>query len=600
MPAEIAWIAAVVLDANGVAVSTSPLVPRTTPLAHPAPIEPPSRLLAVGFTAESIAEAVGPGDHVRSVPLAVGCTHPLPPPSWIAEQHDAEWVPSRRFPSLSWTEGPDEELPPALDAALIDVACTGQRLCESAASTVPGGVVLDLSECRQAGFDVRVTQEGGLCVPESQAFEGCDRSPGSLPGELRIECGATACVTRVLPHRAAPWDRRLARVVDVEPIVPKCLLSSGPFSLDHWRAGFLSDLILLDGGRELIVVSFDGSPLWIACEAEEPGMIRMCNQVDSRDAPKSRLHFYDRDLQLSRTATAPPCLAELLPDVAGDGFHALYRDGPGFEGGEPRDCLDTARYCGRGPALRLGHFDRRGRLEASVALPRLERVSPDVYATDLLRSGPWLVAVVDADTDSTDSHLVQLVVFRESDLTQASEADIFSKMETGRAAVLPNGDVTIGDEQRDRITVLQMRDGDLVPAREILSIPGDPVMVHALQPPAAGGAELVALGLEGEISLCDREIRLSEHRFFQVPSAPVSFVQTEADGAFLGLVYHPTAGMPAWRGHLVRFDLDQRAFLPEVLDLGHGPPTRMIAAEDGLVYGLLPWSGEVFRVDPRP
>lgn len=598
MPEEIASVAAVVVGANGAAVSTSPLVPRTRPLAHAAPVDPPNRLLAVGFTAEAIAQAVGPTD--RSVPLAVGCAHPLPPPSWIVEAQDNEWIPSRSFPSLSWTEGLDEERRPALDAALIDVACTGERLCRTGATTVPGQLVLDLSECGQTGFDVRVAPGGELCVPESPAFEGCERTLGSLPGELRIDCGATACTTRVLSHQDAPWDRRLARVVDVEPIIPSCLLSNDPLSLDQWRAGFLSDLLLLDGGRELIVVSFDGSPLWIACEAQEPGMSRMCNEVDSREAPKSRLHFYDRDLQLSRTATGPPCLAALLPDAAGDGFHAVYREGPGFEGGEPRDCLDTAHYCGRGPALRLGHFDRRGRLEASVALPRLERVTPDVYATDLLRTGPWLVAVVDADTDTAESHVVQLVVFRESDLTQVGEADVLPKMETARAAVLPTGDVTLGDEQRDRIMVLLMRDGDLVPTREILSIPGDPVIVHALQPPAAGGAELVALGLEGEISLSDREVRLSEHRFFHVPSAPVSFVRTEEDRAFVGLLYRPSLDTPAWRGQLVRFDLDQRAFLPEVLELGHGPPTRMIAGEDGVVYGLLPWSGEVFRVDPRP
>ncbi|MCC7382313.1 MAG: hypothetical protein IT384_10810 [Deltaproteobacteria bacterium] len=582
------WIALAILGSGDEVLSVSALTRADRSLTYSSPLAEGARRVLLGYADDAIRLVAG--DRDEPIRLELGCRNALPPPVWVLEEGGEGWMESRVAPALSLAIDARPGAPPTADSVQVQRLCVGEPKCQGRLVPSESSVRVELDECEPAAFEIGTGAGGWLCVAPQPALAECSRHRGDSPGSIELVCPTIGCTLDLRPRRTPGWPVARARVLDVPPVTPSCLGPERGLFPGHFHLGYLHDLLI--SGEEILVVSHFGERADTICDD------RPCSGP-VEELPPSQIHVFDADLRLIDTGTAPPCLSALVRDEERGGFFGLFRDGPPFERAALPDCRGQ-EPCGFGATYQIGRFDRRGALlQRGSHLPRTSSVSREVFPVDLLRSGDRLVAVVEADMPESDlDSVVQVAAFGVADLLAAGEPLTFRHAETGGADVLSDGLIALGDQLGSRIALVHV---DAAGLREVPGPPigGRPHLVRVLEP-AAMGVEVVAMGLIGRATFATRDVRIAAREpsingklaavlVDAARSSPASMlISVAAPG--------PTPGQSRL-GQITRLDLLQQEFSPELLEIGLGPPIELHLDREGHVFGLLPWTGEIFRID---
>lgn len=582
------WLALAILGAGDEVLSVSTLTRADRSFTHSTPFAAGARRVLLGYTHDAIRLVAGERD--EPIHLEPGCRNALPPPVWVLEESSEGWIESRVAPALSVAVEARRGAPPTPDSVQVQRVCVGEPKCFG--RLVPGesSVRVELEDCEPTPFEIGMGAGGWLCLAPQPALAECSRRQGDSPGSIELDCPAIECTLDLSPRRTPSWPVARAQVLDVPPVTPSCLSPERNLFPAHFHLGYLHDLLI--NGDEVVVVSHFGERADTLCDD------RVCSDP-VEDLPPSQIRVFDADLRLIDSATAPPCLSALLRDEEQGGFFGLFRDGPPFEPARLTEC-EGQDPCGFGATYQIGRFDRRGSLiQRGARLPRTSSVSREVFPIDLLRSRDWLVAVVEADMPNSDlDSLVQLAAFGAADLQATGAPLSFRHAETGGADVLTDGVIAFGDQSGSRMALVH---SDATGLREVPGprIGGRPHLVRALEP-AVMGIEVVVLGLSGRAAFATREGRIAAREPSlneTLPTVLVDAVRSSPASMLVSVAAPGPSPGQSRLGRITRLDLLQQEFSPELLEIGLGPPIELHLDRDGHVFGLLPWTGEIFRID---
>ncbi|MBI2373560.1 MAG: hypothetical protein HYV07_06130 [Deltaproteobacteria bacterium] len=407
-----------------------------------------------------------------------------------------------------------------------------------------------------SGRAVRMTSSGSL---------QCQGAPPAVGAALSFECtqggGARCWVDLHAEPFHVPVTADILQVAQVEPRIGNHI---DPPILG-WLGGFAQT-------RDLIAVA--GFTNFVAGP-----------RCDPSEAGPSRIWFVDPgSLEVTRTATAPPCLTQLAPDPIGDGFVAIFR---------PSSTTHA-----------VGRFDESGRLVEATEAPG---GGPDVTTmdpNDLVAGGdPPYAAVIFASSEVNRALLV--------DLGGAAPRWLPDLCPTGcesigdhpsGISILGDGRLAIVDRKEDRIHLIDPESG-------LASLPVDLSFecgaVHTLSVDVAEDPRTGALVIGAD----DEGSEIYVVRGEQAGESCRSSALFSANAEVKSIVAWPAAGEGAWLAGLLDADGVGRvgivdslrpAFFPGTLELGDGsgPVSRLFTRGDE-VFGLLPYSGKLVRIRLR-
>ncbi len=560
-PAEVRWIALAETDGNGALAGASALT-RWEDGALPLFAREGRSALVLGYSDPQIA-AIAAGaapSALAQEPLraAAACEPALPSPLWSARWSDEATltaVPAAEAPRLtaSWV---DAGCTPVTDL-WVDLTCQDLR-CAVRATKTGCALALDLSDC---GFDRprAVARRDGLCVDFSETSWTCTPAPVPAHAAWASSCrkDATAACTLTWYQTKVPLaatDRHLLLPVSTASWRPDRGELPGPIQPHVLSRGYAWDLAAI--GRRALVSVPSAPPREGCVPGEASGLV-----------------IIDGDrMQVTGTATAPPCLMRLTVDASGDGLVGLFADGDQW-------LLGAFDAEGRrvGPAVRA---DPRVTGDAGDPQPRTtewnaiellrtpdgwlvvwQQSAPDggsvVAAYDAALALRWRTWVPDVKLTSARLHAAGTAI-----LTTMDGGELLSvQLATGAVSLLLRLDGRSGRAAAFVYNGL-LRSGEL--------------LVTTGVPPA-----LFVVDQSGSIA--------SESLIYDAdtnPLTPVLVPWAPEQVLVFGLTLDRNATVST-------FLPEERRFLPGTKDLGPGPVSEVVVDRFERIWGLKAWTGEV-------
>jgi hypothetical protein len=557
IPDEVAFAAGLELDDSGRVVGSSPLRPFAD---EPFWTELPDdhSLLLVGFDRAALLDpATGelPPD-LGSDPIAIAddCSPKLPVPLWSASWKGRELEPAEDVPELTaeWLES--RCVLPDARALTVDVRCDRPRCTAAATRDGPCSMKVETAGCDLGIARLRFVGDRIACVELEATTSMC--VPDADSDRLVFECAAAgepACTTELIPaalDEAPRFEIVRRRFGELEsepaPDVPS-YMSSFPRPLYAWGQAFGFAVF----GSKVAVAAIDG-------DSRYP-----CPGGDRR-----RLLFFDVEtLEPAGTAPAPDCLEPLEP--AADGFVGAYRDPSGL------------------PAI--GRFDAAGAMVDSGVFAGLERF----YASRIVSvDSGWVVLLQFADMPNETR--MSALVYVSSDLDELGRY-VPGGVLDGLGAAGP-ARIAIYDGGGTDIRLYDLPDFRLY---------GAPVTV----PSFSGYRGIDSFAIDDRlVVLSDEDNDALIHRLEDLarlaviaPILPDSYTISGARWANTSLVIAGGTKREAGRfsAHAYFIDPIEGRFLAGERSLeGDGPASIVRADDRGRVWALLPWPGELLRLEP--
>ncbi|MFO0726962.1 MAG: hypothetical protein U1E65_24495 [Myxococcota bacterium] len=332
LPEEVAWVSALDLDQTGRILEATGIL-RRSPATYGAFAARGDRLLIVGWTEAQLSELAPlptePELANARLSLADLADPVLPTPRWAGE---APWGPDPRTLSATTAPGLSASwLPrcPQLSERRADAELTCLH-CSLRLSQTRCSLTIETA-CPIGRASASLDGQGRIVFDSGQTLERCTPS---VSGGYDCETTIGPCGLELYAGTAPPamQAERLEVLADRGPLA--FVDNQGRQTDSPQIRGYLGSMTPLGSG---VVVSAFAQPTGWYCA------------LDGLATDKSSsLVFVDGagSLAVGRTATAPPCLSQLLPDPAGPGFLGIF----GVN------------------AQELGRFDGAGRLTSSVAL----------------------------------------------------------------------------------------------------------------------------------------------------------------------------------------------------------------------------------------
>jgi hypothetical protein len=547
-PAQVEYVA--LLDTAGGVISGSELAPWPKGQGLPILGRQSADALIVGYSAQELrgAGALDKDGTLATgrVRLARSCEPALPVPSWasrwtaggVLEDFDAATL-----PPLSTTGLADSCVELDVSTISVDLDCLDLP-CESylVEKVDRCGLSIDLSSCGDRLVFGRLQPNGGVCLDRTAAEQDSCEARASFP------------VAR------PPFSLLRKKIGDAPATMPDFLRFNELLLPDFLFFGSIYDLAIVEGR------------LWVAAGTSARDVCR-----GNADLAGSLVMLDLETLELVATATVPPCLTRIAASSA-DRAVAVFVENEAWTLGQ----LDGD-----------GVLGLREVLEAPVSTHRLVdlEVLPESNAVAVL----FNIAAEDGKTGDGGNILL---VHALDDLRERQKV---TWPRGQRWAMTPSGGpglLAIADHHERRLEWWHVETGTAAPALvlprrdgfvyddsllDVVSFEGE-VWVHATRNPLVMIAE-------------ERGALLDRDYFYEQKIDPVTSARWTTGQDRL-LVSGTATDGTLHRAYVSIYDRAERRFLPGTFELGAGIAAKMIPGPGGRVFALLPWAGEIVRVDP--
>lgn len=489
----------------------------------------------------------------------LGCGRPLPraDETWGSRSDTRVFTPASLPERVANLRVPsDFSSCPQLGGLEIDLRC-GNSHCFGALRQEGCKVVLDLSACARGEITLPIDRSGAICIEANEHLGACSTIPSRASDIVQtLSCapGALGTCELEIYQTSAAVDRievETVQLEDVEPII-------GVF--ERPPIGYLSELVVLE---DRVVVSALGGTETAFCRSPLPGTA----------------YFLDREtMQVTGTASTPPCLTNLAPDPTGDGFVGTFR-------------------VGLRPAL--GRFDRHARLLGSVVSTQVD--AGELFANSIavdLANGNIAGAVIKTADERGNSYLFAI------DLDTMSELPISGRIGTnvvelqnfapGEFSALEDADNFIMSIDTSNGTIERLATTALVRGSNGMllrhRVDDREYFLLSIIGPAGG---VISYNINGEIAG-----RARPHRAL---SDTWSIADWPAPNEPRLVLAGFTSDDSEHRGYVGLVDVVEARFLLGEVRVGRGPAVVGRFKKDELdrLWATLPWSAEVIRVRPR-
>lgn len=547
LDAEVGWVAAIALSADGKFLGASPLVPNDQAARlELSPVSEPETVVLLGFDRSERLEPPPP-DPAQALTVASGCVRRLVPR--VARRLSGSFDPVQgSLPELTapWLDRCPDDLSTRLK---VDVRCPISD-CVAVVSQTGCSISIEAG-CGAGTFDGRAFQ-GGLCV----APEGRVCAPtADRWADYALSCGE-GCELRFYTSSPSPWAtvEHAAIYPGVQPFGPPLTNASMPHAWTH-RAGYLVSLLRSAAG--LIVI---GHPT--------PLGDNHCAGV----TPTEWLSVDPTTLSVTKTSSAPPCL-RLLRRVSGRS--------------------EIFGVFAQNASAAIGVFDEGGRLLRSRRLESTEPLGLGVREMiDAPAIGGLAVSVDVPHGERLSSHLIRVdpETLESRTLRVGAESSLTSlAVDGGQIVALDDiGDALMWIEPTGAVQKSEVLAG-------VFSVNAASLAVH----PPTGRLMVASPADRSRVFVVGRTGLLTRAAIFDGPALALSIRALGAgeDWMLLGGIRKDAA--LGWRGSIHRFSGETGGALPGGIDLG-GSPLGDSVEVDGAIIGLLPWVGEIVRIHLVP
>ncbi len=569
VPDSVVHAAIVASDEHG--FTSTPLLPWARGAPLPLITEEGRRTWLFGYTADQVMTHGVALESLTTSPLtlAEACQPSLPTPAYSARL-DPEALTVESPPAeLTRLSSPSLGVCPPPTAHVVDVRCPAD--CRADVQRAGCALQIDASRCGVPTFTATLQPSGDLCVPPPPGCEVIELEHG----DARLRCAESQCTLDVITSSRATsaFDVQRVPVAEGAEFWPRD--ADGPVrSLTpvHSRHGHLSNPIIV--GSE-IIVGWNEAPI-----------------PECYDRPaRSELRVFDTtSLQLTRTASSPPCIARLARDPGGDGYWTV---------SGPREAFVASHH-------RSVDVVSRGSLEDGVVAtnwhllsvfdmrPNPTRGSLVVLGT-IWEQGEVMNRMIEIDTRSR--RRIQTVTFESTarlvDAVVADDGRVIVGLPDGRSVVVfASGDWPDIDQLPD---CSPMIDRDCRAAYDEFSRSPYGLIFDD---------ETVWVGTKGPMVLSALSVPRFDRSSWMIDSTvplPSSLAPwPPAHLLVAGLVVAGGAnGLGAGRATAVSFDRTDRRFLPTATDLGHGMTLGPVEDPRGCLWLSLPWAAELVRLCER-
>lgn len=431
----------------------------------------------------------------------------------------------------------------------------------------------------------------------------CASEGSPSPGAQRMRCrdDASSCQVDLYTERS-PMNLQVEnlQLLDVQPQYP------GPAFPPH--GGYITGLAPGPSDGEVWVAHRGGGFTDVRCDRARPAFVQRMGPDPVTGAPTPR----------GEPLAAPDCL-HLLRSAEDGGFFGAFL----------------------GPQERWhwGYFDPAGRPVRSV--PLTDTAVPRFTATAANRvDGRWVVALTDlrsreqrAEEDGTDGDdpLVSQGVSVRADagarlvgpkplaFQRSTATRVYALVEDADGNIL----FAVEDDELHRADPETLGPVALAFAPSIGTTPGvgrlESEPHHLFRIPGRDGylalvtsstryGEDGVFRLSGVVHRLEDDRHRSSHFFLGAPADATRALPffDRPELVLMGMhLLDEEATMdperqPQVRAILARFDLRRPGFEPAWVEVGDGPVTHLVQAQDGSVWGTLGWSGQVIRAWPAP
>ncbi|MFO0724131.1 MAG: hypothetical protein U1E65_10135 [Myxococcota bacterium] len=442
--------------------------------------------------------------------------------------------------------------------ASVDSSCD-EAPCRVTLAQTGCRVSMTLSGCKIAELSATLDSTGVLHPDLSSTLGVCHPAPSVPSGAVAsLECEAEP---RACRYDLYPSTSPLPIGIDHLKLV--AALPSSPGSTDDdtlgnysAHAGYLSDLLI--HGTEVLVATHGGDYRSFDCSLGE------------RQGTIVRV---DRDqFTIRGTLSVPRCLYALAPDPLSDaGFLGIGGDQP----------------------LSIYRFDGAGSLVQTATLSLPANRKPYVPLAAAADRGALSVLYSDRDADahsyvaSIDPSTLRLLRFSTNLGAQT------------RGALLVDGGWWITDRKHGRLMSVDLASvgvGRVVPLSAQRQLADEPARIGALP---GGRLVVTATGHWGGIFLLEPTIDgigsvLGTSLFYDGTATPYGLTPLRAHPSSM-LVALMRPG-PAFTALLSIYSADEGRFLPGSVEAGFGPMRELVTDPEGRSFGLMPWAGELVRI----
>ncbi len=547
LEANVGWVAAIGLTADGKFLGASPLVANDAAARLEfSPEREPETVVLLGFDRSEQLDPPTP-DPAQALTVASGCVRRLVPR--VVRRLRGSFEPVQgSLPELTapWLDRCPDDLSTRLK---VDIRCPISD-CVAVVNQIGCSIAIEAG-CGAGTFAGRAFQ-GGLCVaPEGRACAPiADRW-----ADYALSCGE-GCELRFYTNPSAPWAtvEHSAIYPGVPAFRPPLTNASGPQAWT-FRGGYLVSLLKSAGG--LIVL---GRPTPLA------------DNYCHGDATTEWLSVDPVTLSVTQSSTAPPCL-RLLRRVSGR---------PEIFGVFTQNA-STA----------IGVFDEGGRLLRSRILESTEPLGFGVRdMIDAPALGGLVVSVDIPREERLNSHLLRV-----DPETLASQTLRVATDSSLTALAVNGGQIVALDDIADAL--LWIGPTGAVQKSEVLAgVFSVNAASLALHPPT--GRTMVASPADrSRVFVFGRTGLLTRAAIFDGPALAMTIraLENGADWMLLGGIRKDADQV--WRGSIQRFSGETSGVLPSGIELGASPLGDSVEV-DGTVIGLLPWVGEIVRIRLAP
>lgn len=566
LPDQVEFVAAYTADERGLVLSATPLIS-----VHASPLrleletgadEGSSLVRVLGYSSSDLDRVGGPPPEAGlEAPLSGvrGCESPLPSPSfsrWLADEPPPD-VPL----TAAWLQGRCPSVLPERPL-LVDASCA-QPFCDQKVEVRGCELVLDLPRCGLSNLRGSILADGRVCIDQPEDL--CQMlEPRDLETSFVLcERSTDSCRLRILP--AAP-ARFVHETFTVYPGAPFMFSDRGPLPATFAETyfGYVSDLEVWDD--QVLLLGHGGE--WLVHGSGSP-------------PERSELRYHLRsDFALVRTATVPGAGLRLDRHEASGRLLLITRLADGFYLIE----LDQD-----------GRELRRVLLRANV--PGLSTGASLLGGSVLEARSQFVVLIDEVPPEAVDELIVvDLERFQVDRRIDPRAAPSYGRPRVAR--LLGPDTLVYSDLALNAVVFVDLDSGEkefveLIPS-EFLGLNSYPMGLLALPE-----RDLVLQTIAGTVSsvrVYSRSAFVAQARQFEV-RADMAALEVVPGQPQLALAAMETGVEGDRTASLSLFDLERFEFIPGRREVGLGPAGRIRADPDGSLWVLLPWSGQVVRVD---
>ncbi|MBI4816872.1 MAG: hypothetical protein HY791_11470 [Deltaproteobacteria bacterium] len=570
-PEGASWWVGLALDGDRI-VESSGLVPTEEPVRLPEEDGLSLHILAYSFAQLEAMLGADADFLVAGAPIALahGCDPRLDEPFWHVFGDKERLVPATESLELTapWLF---ERCPKRADGnrASARVTCAWER-CPASFDAPSCELTLHLDECALgAELKARLDWRGELCFePTSECAQTPTRFEAMGSATCAFERDDTPCIIDAYVN-PAPIELSFERVavLDVPPRAPASV-DDGPVDPMALRGGYLMDVLPLS---DSVVVSARGDRLSDrfsdshSCEASEP----------------TTLLFVDpSDLSIA-TATAPPCLERMAPSPRG-GFFGAYR---------------------RGKAQFVGELDARRRLSREVELGVSVDSRPWVGAFEAIAEGTQLALILNDYSSETGEDRAQLQILDALTLAPVASSSFVSVVENAALTSLVETATGLVVSDSSRAHLLWLRPSEEPRTTQFCLFPSIMNQKTSFVADAGqdAGQDRLVVGMTATLPQTIRFVgdQISNCRnLYEDTADPTAGIGWDRESFLVALRARDDDV-----GNLVLAMFDPSVasprYYPGSIDLGPGPASRLVGDRGGVIWGLLPWTGELLRIERR-